>query len=135
MKRILHLLSVLGLIAGVNLTLLAQDRTVTGRVTASEDGSPIPGVNVVVKGTSTGTTTGADGRYTIGAPDNATLVFSFIGLVSQEVAVGNRTTIDVQMASDVKALQEIVVTAQGIDAGLPGRTKEVRGQPGNKSFF
>ncbi len=115
MKRILHLLAVLGLIAGVDLTLLAQDRTVTGRVTSTEDGSAIPGVNVVVKGTSTGNVTGADGRYTIAAPDNATLVFSFIGLVTQEIAVGNRTTIDVQMASDVKALQEIVVTAQGIE--------------------
>ena len=119
MKRILHLLAVLGLIAGVDSTLLAQDRTVTGRVTSTEDGSAIPGVNVVVKGTNTGNVTGAvtgaDGRYSIPVTDNATLVFSFIGLVTEEVAVGNRTTIDVQMASDVKALQEIVVTAQGIE--------------------
>jgi len=115
MKRLLHLLAVLGLIAGVDITLLAQDRTVTGRVTSTEDGSAIPGVNVVVKGTNTGNVTGTDGRYTIPVPDNATLVFSFIGLVTQEVTVGNRTTIDVQMRSDVKALQEIVVTAQGIE--------------------
>ena len=73
--------------------LLAQERTVTGKVTAADDGALLPGVNVVVTGPATGTDT--DGRYSISASANATLVFSFIGLVSQEVPVGNRTTVDV----------------------------------------
>ncbi len=131
MKRILHLFSVLGLIAGVNLTLLAQDRTVTGRVTASEDGSAIPGVNVVVKGTTTGVTTDTDGRYNLSVPNNATLVFSFIGLGTQEVAVGNQSTIDVRMSADVETLNEIVVTAAGIERekkALGYATQEVAGE-------
>ncbi len=115
MMKMLRFFSVLALMLGFSITLAAQDRTVTGRVTSAEDGSAIPGVNVLVKGTTTGTTTGSDGRYSIAAPANATLVFSFIGLVPVEVAVGNRSVVDVQMASDVKALQEVVVTAFGIE--------------------
>ncbi len=111
MKRILQLLTVLGLIIGVNLTLHAQDRTVTGRVTSAEDGSAIPGVNVLVKGTTTGATTDGTGRYSLAVPENATLVYSFIGLVTQEVAVGNQSSIDIRMVSDVKALSEVVVAA------------------------
>jgi TonB-linked SusC/RagA family outer membrane protein len=96
-------------------TLWAQERTVTGRVTSSEDGSPLPGVNVVVKGTTTGTVTDADGRYSISVPSaNAQLVFSFIGLQSQEVTVGERTVVDVSMALDVTQLSEVVITSQGI---------------------
>ncbi|MFN7372767.1 MAG: carboxypeptidase-like regulatory domain-containing protein, partial [Cyclobacteriaceae bacterium] len=67
----------------------AQGRTITGKVTASEDGSPLPGVNVLVKGTTGGTVTDANGSYTVSVPsEGATLVFSFIGYVSQEVEVG-----------------------------------------------
>ncbi|MBC7922723.1 MAG: SusC/RagA family TonB-linked outer membrane protein, partial [Ferruginibacter sp.] len=92
----------------------AQGRLITGKVTAAEDGSALPGVNVSVKGTTTGTTTGPDGSYRLSSPDNATLVFSFIGLISQEVAAGNRTELDLVMKSDVKQLGEVVVTAIGI---------------------
>lgn len=96
-------------------TLWAQERTVTGRVTSTEDGSPLPGVNVVVKGTTTGTVTDADGRYSISVPSSqAQLVFSFIGLRSQEVTVGERSVVDVSLALDVSELSEVVVTAQGI---------------------
>jgi len=94
---------------------LAQDRTVSGKVTDSSDGSPLPGVNVVIKGTSTGTVTDADGKYQIKVADNATLVFSFVGYKDQEVAVGNQTTIDVTLAVDATALEEVVVTAMGIE--------------------
>jgi iron complex outermembrane receptor protein len=88
--------------------------TVSGRVTAATDNSPIPGIAVTVKGTTTGTATDPDGRYTLNnLPDNATLVFSFIGFTTQEVPVGNRTTIDVQMAEDVKTLSEVVVIGYG----------------------
>ncbi len=70
---------------------------------------------MVVKGTTSGVTTGTDGRYSITAPANATLVFSFIGMQTQEVAVGNRSSVDVRMISDVQALGEVIVTAVGIE--------------------
>ncbi|TAF99078.1 MAG: SusC/RagA family TonB-linked outer membrane protein [Cytophagia bacterium] len=92
----------------------AQDRKVTGKVTAAEDGSPLPGVSVVVKGSSKGTNTSADGSFSIEAPGSATLVFSFVGTTPQEVAIGNRTTVNVSLAADTKLLNEVVVTAQGI---------------------
>lgn len=92
-----------------------QGRTVTGKVTASEDGSALPGVSVVVKGSNAGTNTDADGNYSINAPSTTTkLVFSFVGTLTQELTVGNRSVIDVALASDTKNLQEVVVTAQGI---------------------
>ena len=93
----------------------AMAQTVTGRVTSGVDGSPLPGVSVLVKSTTTGTTTDTDGRYTINVQDpNAVLVVSFIGFASQEVEVGNRTTIDVTLNEDVQQLNEVVVTALGI---------------------
>src|SRR5687768_8624386 len=95
--------------------VLAQERTVTGRVTSAEDGSPLPGVNIVVKGTIRGTVTDNDGMYTLPVPSSgATLVFSFIGLITQEVEIGERTTIDILMQQDVAQLGEVVITALGI---------------------
>jgi TonB-dependent starch-binding outer membrane protein SusC len=89
---------------------IAQERTVTGVVTAEEEG-PVPGVNVTVQGTTTGVMTGMDGSYSIKVPGpNAVLVFSSIGYVAQNVSVGAQTKIDVVLVSDVKALQEVVVT-------------------------
>ncbi|MBC6989391.1 SusC/RagA family TonB-linked outer membrane protein [Hymenobacter sp. BT491] len=90
------------------LGLLQADVTVTGRV-VDEKGSGLPGVNVVVRGTSNGTQTDVDGRYTLTAPDNATLVFSYVGYTAQEVPVSGRTTVNVSLAPDAKALSEVVV--------------------------
>jgi TonB-linked SusC/RagA family outer membrane protein len=114
MKRILLLCltAVAMLASGV---AWAQERTVTGRVTSAEDNTPIPGVNVVVKGTTVGTVTDASGAYSISAPADGTLVFSFIGLTSQEIAIGNRTAVDVSMAQDVQQLTEVVITALGVE--------------------
>ncbi|GAB2767628.1 SusC/RagA family TonB-linked outer membrane protein [Rhabdobacter roseus] len=93
----------------------AQEKQVTGKVTAAEDGSPLPGVSVVVKGTTNGTNTDSDGSYSVAVPSpNAILVFSFVGTSTQEIVVGSRTVLDVALASDTRSLQEIVVTAQGI---------------------
>src|SRR5688572_25607495 len=89
----------------------AQERAVTGKVTSAEDGSPLPGVNVVIKGSAIGTVTDVNGAYNLAVPPESTLVFSFIGLTSVEVPVGERTIVDVQMAQDVKQLGEVVVTA------------------------
>lgn len=97
------------------LFVYGQERTVTGRITSADDGSPLPGVNVVVKGTTIGTVSDAEGNYALSAPADGTLVFTFIGLRSEEVAVGGRTRVDLQMATDVQQLSEVVVTALGIE--------------------
>ncbi|MFD1757170.1 SusC/RagA family TonB-linked outer membrane protein [Rufibacter sediminis] len=91
----------------------AQGKTITGRVTSSEDGSAMPGVSVVVKGTTNGTATDVDGRYSIQAAPGSVLVFSFIGAVPQEHTVGDAGTVDVKLGSDAKALDEVVVVGYG----------------------
>ncbi len=90
-------------------TALAQDRVVTGTV-RDESGSAMPGVNVIVSGTSTGTVTDVSGKFSISVGSGARLLFSFIGYTSQEVEVGTNTVIDVSMKVDVTELSEIVVT-------------------------
>ena len=95
-------------------------RMVTGKVTSSEDGSPLPGVSVVLKGTTSGTTSDVDGNYKISAPDNATLVFSYVGFLKQELAVGSQSVINVTMQADDKVLSEVVVTALGIEKDKKG---------------
>lgn len=93
--------------------VMAQDRTVSGKVT-DDTGAAVPGVNVLVKGTSNGTVTDGDGVYTIGGlNDNSILVFSFIGYISQEVTVGSRTAVDVAMTPDITSLSEVVVIGYG----------------------
>lgn len=93
----------------------AQELVISGRVSSMEDGSALPGVNVVLKGTTNGTVTDADGNYRITVPGGSSaLVFSFIGLTTQEVTVGDRTVVDVQLQLDVTQLSEVVVTAMDI---------------------
>ncbi len=107
MKRIL-LLSMVFSFAFV-FSAWAQ-RTVSGKVT-DDTGEGLPGVNVVIKGTTTGVTTDLDGNYTISVPDdNATLVFSSVGMMTQELVVGARSVIDLGMSVDTQELQEVVVT-------------------------
>lgn len=95
-------------------TLLPQNR-VTGIVTSSEDGVGLPGLSIIVKGTNTGTVTDFDGRYAIEVPGDAVLVFSFVGFETQEVAVGGRSVIDIGMQASMQSLDEVVVTALGIE--------------------
>jgi len=90
----------------------AQEKTVTGNV--SDTSGPLPGVTVVVKGTNTGTQTDFDGNYSINASTGAILQFSFMGLQTKLVTVGNSNTIDVVMQEDAQALEEVVVTGLGI---------------------
>ncbi len=95
---------------------IAQDRTVSGKVTASEDGAALPGVNVVLKGTATGAVTDSEGNFALRVPNaGGTLVFSFIGLQTQEIEIGSRSTVDVIMTQDAKQLGEVVVTSFGIE--------------------
>lgn len=100
----------------IGYAAFAQDRTVTGRVTSADDGSALPGVNVLVKGTSYGTATDSDGRYSLSVPGSGgVLIFSFIGLQSQEILIGERSVIDVSLVLDATQLSEVVVTALGIE--------------------
>ncbi|MFY0608036.1 MAG: SusC/RagA family TonB-linked outer membrane protein [Cyclobacteriaceae bacterium] len=98
------------------LLVMAQafaQRTVTGKVT-DESGEPLPGVNVVIKGTTTGTTTDLDGNYRLSVADGEILTYSFVGFESQETTVGNRSVIDMSMGGATE-LQEVVVTAVGLE--------------------
>jgi len=96
-------------------TVTALAQTITGTVTSAVDNAPIPGASVLVKGKSEGTTTNADGVFTLSLSDpNAVLVFSFIGFKTTEVSVGGRTTFNVMLDEDITNLKKVVVTAFGI---------------------
>ncbi|MCE4566868.1 TonB-dependent receptor [Maribellus sp. CM-23] len=93
----------------------AQVKTVTGTVTSSEDGIGIPGVSVSVKGTTIGTITSMDGTYSLDVPNDAKLlVFSFVGMKTQEVTIGNQTSVDVSLSPETIGVDEVIVTAYGI---------------------
>lgn len=97
------------------LGVFAQTRTVTGKVTGSQDGLGIPGVTVMVKGTTIGSITDFDGNYEITVrPEHRTLVFSYISMKTQEVALGTQTSINVTLEPDVFQIDEVVVTAIGV---------------------
>ena len=106
----------------------AQDVTVKGKVN-DEQGQGLPGVSILVKGTSAGTVTDIEGNYTVNAPGAATLVFSFIGYITQEIPLGNKTSLDVKMLADTKALDEVVVVGYGTakKATLTGSVTAVKG--------
>jgi TonB-linked SusC/RagA family outer membrane protein len=112
MKRITSMLVCL-LIFGFT-AIYAQDIQLKGKVTSAEDGSPLPGVSVVIKGTSTGIATDLDGNYTLVVPSGASLVFSSVGYQTQEIAVAGQSVIDVVMQSEVLKVDEVVVTAIGV---------------------
>ncbi|MDR6805829.1 TonB-linked SusC/RagA family outer membrane protein [Dyadobacter sp. BE34] len=94
--------------------MVTADRSLAGKVT-DENGAGLPGVSVIVKGSSTGTVSDAEGQYTINVPESGSpvLVFSFVGYVPKEITVGNQTSLDVQLAVDNKALEEVVVVGYG----------------------
>src|SRR6056297_2108869 len=111
MKRFSVLLAFL-VFAGT--VLMGQARQITGTVTAEEDGTPLPGVTVLVKGTTVGTVTDFEGNYTISVPEGSnTLVFSFVGMQNQEVEIGTSTVIDVAMIADAVAMDEVIVVGYG----------------------
>ena len=111
-------LSIVRSLAFVTLLLItsiawSQSRSVSGKVISGDDGTGLPGVNIIEKGTNNGTVTDVDGNYSVSVPENATLVFSFVGYASQEVAVGSQNIINVTLQSDVTALSEVVVIGYG----------------------
>ncbi|MDN5203628.1 TonB-dependent receptor [Fulvivirgaceae bacterium BMA10] len=91
----------------------AQQITVTGKVTSAENGSGVPGTNIIEKGTNNGVISDIDGNYTISVSSGATLVFSYIGYVSMEVPVDGKSVVDVELAPDITQLSEIVVIGYG----------------------
>lgn len=110
------------------------DVTIRGRVLAADDNEPLPGVSVVVKGTSRGTTTDGNGAYELVVSDvRSVLVFSFVGYLSQEVVIGNRSQIEVMLKADIKALQEVVVVGYGTQkkVNLTGAVDQVSGEAFN----
>ena len=112
------------------LVSLVADQTVSGKV-SDEKGEGLPGVSVVLKGTTKGTTTDVDGGFRLSVPEtaNVVLIFSFVGYISQEVAVGNRSVIDVKLVSDDKTLSEVVVVGYGVQkkSDLTGAVAQVTG--------
>ncbi|WP_439481902.1 SusC/RagA family TonB-linked outer membrane protein [Cyclobacterium plantarum] len=116
MKNLL-LIVCLSMLAVLSGNVLAQ--TVSGTVTDQTDGMPLPGVSVLIKGTSTGTATDVDGNYSVNVPGAETvLVFSFLGFQTVEETVGNRSTINISLAEDAAELSEVVVTALGIERNV-----------------
>ncbi|MCR9228116.1 MAG: TonB-dependent receptor [Flavobacteriaceae bacterium] len=91
----------------------AQSRTITGTVTSASDGLPLPGANVIVKGTTNGVQTDFDGNYSISASNGQTLVFSYLGLKTKEISVGSQSVINATLEEDAQALEEVIVTAYG----------------------
>jgi len=116
---------------GIALSSFAQERTVTGKVTSTEDGSPLPGVNVILKGTTSGTSTDGDGNFSVAVPSNGgALIFSFIGLESKEVEIGERTVVNVSLALDITQLSEVVVVGYGTQSkrDLSGSIASIKGE-------
>lgn len=112
--RKLYLLLVFLIFAGIQV-IQAQTKDISGTVTSSEDGQGIPGVNIVVKGTTFGTVTDLDGKYKLSAPEDATtLVFKFVGMVTKEVEIGGKSVINVTLEPTAEELSGVVVTALGI---------------------
>jgi TonB-linked SusC/RagA family outer membrane protein len=131
MKRLsfMIVLSIVGV-----FTLFAQTIVITGTVSSAEGKGPIPGATVQVKGTGIGTLTNAQGNYTLNVPPDATaIIFSFVGMKRQEVAIAGRSVIDVEMESDVLSLGEVVVTgAYGIKSTLKSTSSLTQVIPGDK---
>jgi len=129
MKKLIPLLIMIFSLA-VTQQVAAQVKTVSGTVTAASDESPLPGVNVVIKGTTKGTQTDYDGNYTIEASKGDVLEFSFLGMKTQLVTVGDANTLNVSLLDDALSLDEVIVTALGIKKekkALTYAAQEVKG--------
>ena len=111
MKKLLQSLFILLFVA---TTAMAQNRTITGTVTSKEDGLPLPGASVKVKGINVGVSTASNGKFTLSVPSSATeLEFSSIGFATQTISIGSGSVIDASLASDSKGLSEVVVVGYG----------------------
>lgn len=130
-NRLLKLVTALFLLSAPLFPALAQDLTVKGTITENS-GEPLPGVSVLVKGTARGTVTDLDGKYSLNVSSGEdALIFSFVGYLSKEIVVGSQTTLDIVMEIDDKELEEVVVTALGVEReqkALGYAVQEVEGE-------
>lgn len=129
-SRMVKLITFLLFVSVINLFGEMQERRITGRVLGT-DGEPLPGVTIVVTGTTTGTLTDVDGNYALTVPADAnTLTFSFVGMLTQQINIDNRTTINVTMEEDAIGLEEVVVVGYGTQrrADLTGAVSAVGGE-------
>lgn len=142
MRKLYHLAKVLPLLALLVFTrsLFAQAQSISGIVTTADKNEPLPGVTVVVKGTTIGAGTNADGSFSLNVPNGTgTLVFSFVGYITKEVPIDGKTTINVGLSADNKALEEVVVVGYGtqkagnVTGAVTGITaKEIEERPVNR---
>ncbi len=93
---------------------IVQAQKITGTVKSNKDNGPLPGVSILVKGTNTGTNTDAAGKFTLNAASGSTLVLSYVGFKTQEIAIGNQSVVNIGLDEDSQSLSEVVVTALGI---------------------
>lgn len=132
MKKIINLLLGFLLIGWMANPAIAQNRTITGKVTSEKDKNALIGVTVSVKGTTIGTSTDASGNYSISVPSNNTvLVFTYVGMKKTEVSIGTNATIDVSLPDDGKGLDEVIITAIALEKSsksLGYSTQSVSGQ-------
>ena len=118
------------LIAALIIDARAQDRTITGKV-LDENGSSLPGVNIILKGTATGTTSDIDGNYVLSVPSQGgVLIFSFIGFMTREIEIGAQSSINITLLGDTRQLSEVVVTGYGVQEkrSLTGSIASVKGE-------
>jgi TonB-linked SusC/RagA family outer membrane protein len=137
MKRIFTKFSVLTFLCVLFLqAAYAQNITVTGVVSDAGDQTTIPSVSIIIKGTTVGTQTDANGRYSISAPPTATLTFTYIGYTPQDIPVNNRTTINVVMASSARQLEQVVVVGYGTQRKIDvtGAVSSVKGEDISKQI-
>lgn len=125
-----RLMLLLALLLTMGGRLYAQETTVSGKVTDGDTGEPLPGVSVVIKGTTTGTATNFDGDFSLPVPDGSSLIFSFVGYTPLEVEVGNQTNIDVSLKTDMVALEEVIAVGYGVQKKkeLTGAVAQVKSE-------
>jgi len=130
MKKLIALLILVFSLASTHL-VQAQVKTISGTVTAASDQTPLPGVNVVIQGTTKGSQTNFDGYYTIEASKGDVLIFSFIGMESKSVTITDETTVNVTLSDDAQSLDEVIITALGMKKekkALTYSAQEVKGE-------
>ena len=130
MLRTLRLM-LLCLIATSFVTVNGQQINVSGTVIDREDQLPLPGVSVIIKGTTIGTVTDAEGKYNLAAPSNQSIiVFTFVGYTTQEIQVGSQNLINVSMSQDLRQLSEVVITGYGsqLKQDLTGNIASLKGE-------
>ena len=107
------LLKVLLALVFLSVQVMAQQKTISGKVTSADDGKPLPGVSIKIKGTSSGAVTDVAGSYSLQASKGQVLVFSFLGSLTQEITIADRNVINVSMGEDAKSLNEVVIVGYG----------------------